>query len=636
MQVANLFIKNFRGISEISIPFYSITSLIGANNCGKSTVFKAMELFFDAGARVSEDDFHRKDTNSPIVIRITFENLTRDEYNEYESAVSDGRLVISREFSLQEPHSPNYTVSARIFPPFSEIRGTSAASEKTSLYRAIQREYGLPPIRSAADADSAIAEWEASNPDKLETQSIRGFFGATNVANGKIKKKTSLRLIPAVRDTADDAKAGRKSPVLDLLADITKQTFENRAELKEELASAAKRISELTDPDTIPELAKIGESISEIVRNYYSDSSVFANWDKVEPITVNYPRPKISVKNRNIVTDIDLVGNGLQRVILFSLVQFMAERTSANPDSDDFTEPQSDIVLLVEEPEIFQHPIKQEILYRNFGRIVTTFNATSGIRFQIIFATHSEKFVRMKDFEICRVMRKHVGEADVTTNSVGFARLADCVRDFAQYHEPPIQPMAEEAFAAKLHIFSREICEGFFADKVVLVEGASDKPVLEAYYESIGRDSRLEGIQIIPVGGKNSMQKPAYIFMRVGIPTYLIFDNDDAKGQERKTQGIIENRFLQKIACADEIQDMPSGAKKKFYAHSGNLESYLRGVIGAQAYNQQFHRLATDWGMPVEAISKTPDAFSSIIRAAILGGYEFDALRSIVAAVDAL
>lgn len=638
MQIANVYIKNYRVISEISIDFHNISSLIGANNSGKSTIFKAIELFFEANSRVSIDDFHRKNTADPIEVRIVFAQLTDDEVQDFGSAVVDGELSISREFTVANPVSPNYSVNARVFPGFEEIRSASAASERLSAYRRIQANHGLPPVRSAADVDAAIAAWEEANPDQLRDMSIRGFFGATNVANGKIKKKTSLRLIPAVRDSAEEAKTGRRSAVLELLSDITQQTFENRRELQEFLASAEQRVSELTDPETIPELAEIGNEISRIVQYYYSDSSVVAEWERIDAIEVNFPKPKIAVRNSDITTDIDFVGHGLQRVILFSLIQYMAERSYIDEDlREEFEEPQSDIILLVEEPEIYQHPVKQTILYRNFGRIVSTFNRTNGIRFQIIFATHSEKFVSMRDFEICRIVRKAMNDESIISNDVGWVRLSDCINDFAAFHEPPVEPMDEEAFAAKLHIFTREICEGFFAGKVVLVEGASDKPILEAYYESIGRDNHLEGIQVLATGGKGVMQKPAYIFRKVGIPTFLIFDNDNRKEEGAiRERAISENRFLQKILEIDDVVDMPVGLANGFYAHDGNLEAYLRQVIGAASYDQQFEVLSNRWGLPVKDIKKTPAAFATIIRTGLAGGYRFDELQQIVAAIDEL
>lgn len=243
----------------------------------------------------------------------------------------------------------------------------------------------------------------------------------------------------------------------------------------------------------------------------------------------------------------------------------------------------------------------------------------------------------MRDFEICRIVRKSIDGDTGTSNSVGWVRLSDCIADFAGFHEPPIEPMGEEAFAAKLHIFTREICEGFFADKVILVEGATDKPVLEAYYESIHRDNQLEGIQVICCGGKSVMQKPAYIFRKVGIPTFLVFDNDRGKEDGvKKQRSIRENRFLQNILKVPDVADVPEGVCEGFYAHDGDLETYVRNVVGPATYDQQFEQISQDWGLPVKDIKKTPAAFAAITRGALAAGFRFDELQKIVDAVDGL
>ena len=47
MTIKQLYLKNFRGYSEITIPFDdSFNMIIGKNDVGKSTVLEALEIFF--------------------------------------------------------------------------------------------------------------------------------------------------------------------------------------------------------------------------------------------------------------------------------------------------------------------------------------------------------------------------------------------------------------------------------------------------------------------------------------------------------------------------------------------------------------------------------------------------------------
>ena len=46
MEIASLQIENFRGVQNGIIRFSAHTVLVGANNCGKTTVIEALALLF--------------------------------------------------------------------------------------------------------------------------------------------------------------------------------------------------------------------------------------------------------------------------------------------------------------------------------------------------------------------------------------------------------------------------------------------------------------------------------------------------------------------------------------------------------------------------------------------------------------
>ena len=69
-----------------------------------------------------------------------------------------------------------------------------------------------------------------------------------------------------------------------------------------------------------------------------------------------------------------------------------------------------------------------------------------------------------------------------TPNDVVVSKLtiSECSVGLAKMHVPTKRPMGDAAFASKLHIFDADLSEGFFSKKIVLVEGPSDKSILEA------------------------------------------------------------------------------------------------------------------------------------------------------------
>ena len=490
-------------------------------------------------------------------------------------------------------------------------------------------------MTSHTEIDAVLAEWERQNPAMLTPEYRRGFFGAPNVANGKLCKKTSVHLVPAVRDATAENTDPKRSPILKLLSEISRQIFENKKEMVEFIERSQLEFSALADPNRVPQLSEISDHLTDSLQRFYADSKLTALWEHGEGLSVSYPVPRIAVEHRGVVTDLSRVGHGLQRAALFSIVQFLAEQVTVFEEGlevAEFQSPASDIIILIEEPEIYQHPSKQLVIGKAFLDLSNAFNKVTGIRLQIIYTTHSEKFVNMANFESVRIVRIVLEEEEIK-NIVSNLSLEKCIQDFANFFDPPRDPMSRDAFVAKLHIFTREVCEGFFANKVILVEGVTDRAILDAVYRSKFRDVNSESIAIISVEGKAKMDKPAYIFSNMGIPTYLVFDNDKKKNINHQKSDT--NILLQKICGVHEPVEFPQICDTRFSAFETDLETYLRDRV-SNLYQELFNVVADEYGLNYEQIKKTPDAISKVILLSMARGCTFRRLDEIIEKVDAL
>src|SRR3954465_7963740 len=78
--VRNLRIKNFRGIAFLDwAPHEGINAIIGPGDSGKSTVLEALDLVLGSRrAGFTDADFHRLDTDRPILIEVTIGDLPRE------------------------------------------------------------------------------------------------------------------------------------------------------------------------------------------------------------------------------------------------------------------------------------------------------------------------------------------------------------------------------------------------------------------------------------------------------------------------------------------------------------------------------------------------------------------------------
>lgn len=626
MQVLSLKIENLKSIRELEISFEDVTALMGANNAGKSTVLKAMELFFSASVNLSDDDYHKRSVDQ-ILITLTFGLLTPAEREEFGSAVIDNTITIQRSLGPTHENHLQYSVLTNVFPGFEGIRlETNKTTKRVEFNRLADAIEGLERARNDQSVEDNMKAWEAENTDQLELRFLRGFFGAPNVANGKLKKKTALHFIPAVAD-ADQEASKSKSPLIKLLSDISRQIYENRQEVQTFITKVNADFEELVAPDNFPQLASISESLTTSIQQYYKDSKLTANWQNQEGIKVQFPQPVIQIEDQGFPSSLANVGHGLQRAALFAIIQFLAEQ-DAQEDGDRFEEPQSDIILLIEEPEIYQHPHKQELISQAFYEICEDFSESTGIRFQIVFTTHSEKFIGISKFQSARILRRDSVD-EIICHSASSISVKECCAHFAALLDK--EPISEDAFEAKMHIFTREVCEGFFAEKVILVEGVTDKAIMDGYYQHLGRNRLAEGISIIQMDGKTKMDKPFYIFNKLGIPTFCIFDSDANKPP--KKQKPAPNLLLQKIACADHPVEFPDGVFANFAAYENNLETYLKSVL-EDGFEEDFDALSEEYGLPKSDILKTPMALTHVFARALEEGKVFEKLDSIVKAVD--
>lgn len=632
MRIRSVTINNLRSVRELTINFDAVTALLGGNNAGKSTILRALEIFFEAAPRLQPDDFHNRE-DVQIEVTIIFSDLVPAEIAEFGTAVAGDTLTLRRIFSANKEDNLQYEVLAESYPPFAEVRAISGKTERrTKFNELVAATEGLTTATSADAADLKMDEWEAENQEKLELRFRRGFFGATNVANGILKKKTSVHLVPAVADAQQETSDAKKSPIITLLSEISRQIYENRKEVADFILSANNQFSDLVDPTRIPELGGLSELLTASVQRYYQRSSLLAEWKVQDGLTVEFPKPTIRVEDQGFQTTLENVGHGLQRASLFAIIQFLGERALAANADAEFDMAQSDIILLVEEPEIYQHPHKQLVISEAFHSICKGFSASTGIRFQIVFTTHSEKFVGLHKFQSARILRRMDGFA-VPSHTANGISLSECSTFFAGLVGRP--PMSDEAFEAKMHIFSREVCEGFFAEKVILVEGVTDKAVLEGFYRSKGIHVASEGLAIIAVDGKTKIDKPLYIFSKLGIPTFTVFDGDQSKAT--KKQNPRANIMIQRVLGITEPVDFPDGVFPNHAVFSCNLESYLKGCVGEDNYNALFAEISEEFGLSQDDLCKTPLAIESVmVEANARFGTEFPYLEQIIKSIDRL
>lgn len=163
--------------------------------------------------------------------------------------------------------------------------------------------------------------------------------------------------------------------------------------------------------------------------------------------------------------------------------------------------------------------------------------------------------------------------------------------------------------------------------------------MVEAFYRSKDRDTLAEGIVIKATDGKYKLDKGVLMLTALGVPTYLVFDNDESDTETGEAESVSSwNQYLCKLCNAEdgEITDWPKGAFRSFAAWDGNVEKYIRQRAGEEAYEKALEKVATSMDLKPSECMKSPAVASSVLVHLMATGVDFPLLNDIEANVDAL
>ena len=638
MRASEIAIQNYRSIREATVKIDDVTRIIGANGAGKSTVLKALQLFYAPGTpHVDIDDFFHKDSSAEIVVAITFDDLSEAENLRFGGHVrTDGTMSVSRVLSHNPKVSGRYFGVALRNPAFAGVRSVDGAREKTASYKALQGAFpDLPDVSRAADVEEALAKWEQAHPDACEPGRDDGqFFGFQNVAQGKLNDCTRLVYIPAVRDASVDAADGKNSPVAQLLELVVKSAIETRRDIVEFRNGLQKDFEAIMAPENLTELSGLADQLSATLQAYYQDTSIQLSWKDIPALSVPFPSADLRVDDDGFLTTVDRTGHGLQRALIVTLLQHLvvatrsqSQSTTDDEGSDEGAALLPGLILAIEETEIYQHPTKQRHVARVLERLVLGEIPGVSTQMQVVFTTHSPLFVAMERFGEVRVVRRHRNNPDdLRRCAITVADLNEVARKLENAWGRPPGSFTEDSLKSRLHVIDGSTAEGFFSGTAVLVEGKSDQAAIQAAAEVGGVDLTSAEIAVLGVGGKSNIDKPYSIFRELGIPVFVMWDNDN--GGEPHI-----NLALQRLlgVAADGLAEAVTRVEDLFTCHENNLETTLISEIGREVWERLLDEIKNEYGIGSRNdAQKVPRIMSELLRRAAAEGHTSATLNATV------
>ncbi|OEF90210.1 ATP-dependent endonuclease [Vibrio anguillarum] len=529
MKITKLKIENFRSFKEQEVDISDYSCFIGANSSGKSTVINALNLFFRENKnsqtdliKLSEDDFHHKNTNDPIKITVTFGELTEQAKEDLAAYVRQDELTITAE-ATYDADSGNAVVKqygqrkviAEFASWFSAQKSGVKVVDLKTIYDGIkaQSQFStLANVKTKADMESALREFEEANSELCTyIPSEDQFYGASKGSN-RLAPHIQWVFIPATKDISKEAEESKNSALGILLDRTVRSQITFDGELSKIYSDARSAYNQMLAAQQSV-LKSVSASIEKRLKVWSKpDIQAHVKWNYEEQKTIKIEEPiaQVVIGDNGYEGELARFGHGMQRSYIFALLQELV-----NIDSSESPK----LLMAIEEPELYQHPPQVRYLAETLFKL-------SEDTAQVLLCSHSPYFVPSNNVSSIRMVRETGNPSESIISRVTYQEIADKLNTVES------KPTNPSALVAKVSpTLSPELNEMFFSQKVIFVEGVEDVSILTTYMHLMGvyGEFRRQGGHIVPVHGKSEILRPLCIARLLDIPTFVLIDGDTNK-----------------------------------------------------------------------------------------------------------
>jgi predicted ATP-dependent endonuclease of OLD family len=518
LRISRLKITNFRSIKSLDIAFHQICALVGPNNAGKSNILLAIQRVLGRDwvsvSSFTEDDVYGRDPSADISIALSFDPAL--PYSKFKAADPIEIATFSFDYT-------RYQVG--------DQKGQRRLEQKCF------DTHGKPPkVLTKA-------------PKKGEPHQ---YAPLVNIPS-EVRENVPLIYIGTNRSLREHLPSARYSLLRQLFEDINQdlcdpsQTVQVKRPDGTEVGVPRVQQFRALMEDAIKILRTENfQNLEAAIKRYAlrqlgfdpdSDTDkldfFFAPFDTLD----FYKALDLRVREGDFTISATELGEGIQNALVLAILQAFEERRKQGA------------ILLIEEPEMFLHPQMQRSLYKTLGQI--------GKTNQVIYTTHSPHFVTVPDYHEVLLVRKD-GEG---TN----VRPSDLATDTKR----------REKLLKELDPERNEL---FFATRLLIVEGDTEKLALPEYARQLNLDLDRQGATIIEVNGKRNLLEFGKIAASFGIPTGILYDVDSSDFKDKREEEAAYNSELDALGKAD--------GSFKVWQCSKNYEDELRKTLGETKYQQ--------------------------------------------------
>lgn len=580
MKIRRVEIENFRAVSNFKEEIGSYTAFIGYNGGGKSSILHAVRWFFEGFDLQPTDVYsgtkhdHDSVESTTVKVTISFDDLSSLDRQNFKPYVIGDEITLTRAGGV-EKKSKLYG-KRLICKEFSAIREESKIQNKRTLAIQLMEEFerfsnlNISPKSNKGEIEDALKAWE-SNPDNeiflssINDEDANHFFGA--VGSNKLKINSGFVFIPAAPDlTGQFDVSGKGSALQLLLGDILKGVVTTSInKWTEENATILKQLETTVREEAATQLKQREGRVNRYLKDYLPGVNVEFEVGLEDWIPKANPSAESKMRQGDREFVIEREGHGVQRATLLALLQATADArvksAAAHDDPSDgkgiaSIEDEGSLIVFIEEPEVYQHPVQARMMARSFA------NAALNGNVQFVLATHSPYFLEASQIE--------------------YTFRVENLSPGLKVSRPELNGLLRKKFdAGELDkYFLESVVESLFSRAALVVEGDTDRAIFDTIpCDCNGLTLKDVGISIAVAGGSNSLLDMARLIQAFGVPTYIVRDGDSDRQTAiesikiKRHASMGHEEFCQKLDTKVE-QKLNSwkSAVEKFVANLQELE----------------------------------------------------------------
>jgi len=408
------------------------------------------------------------------------------------------------------------------------------------------------------------------------------FFGFKEVGEAHLERDTHYIPIPAVCDAGEEAAEGRGTAVSEVRDLVVESELAEKPEyvaLRRETRERYKKV--------LPPLADLSTRVTKRLQTLVPTSRVDFSWEEMGVVELPTPRVTTLLLEDEYLSPVGKTGHGLQRAFIVAMLQDLAlsRRTTTVEDARSGSSTRSqNLILGIEEPELYQHPDRQRHLSAVLLRLSKGSIPGVAEKVQVIYSTHSPLFVDLERFEDLHMFQKTQAEdGKPRQTKIASATFQSIASDLATLRGGSSKTFSVDSIKPHLQVLMTPwFNEGFFARLVALVEGTTDRGTILGIALSMGHDSESQGICVVPCESKFSMLYASLLFRSLDIPVYAVWDSHE---KDKSDKNITCNRELLRFFGKPE-EDFPEMVTHDSAAFKMDLFETLRSEVGDTLYDR--------------------------------------------------